>query len=208
VLVLQNGRPLAIPWAAEHVPAILEAWYPGEAGGRAIAETLFGDNNPAGRLPISFPRRVGQLPVNYNHYRSKGTEYVDGDDSPQFVFGHGLSYTKFAYDSLRVEAPAAGSSAAVRVSFRVTNTGARAGEEVVQLYVHRSTASVATPQVTLQGFERIHLQPYESRRVTLQLPQEELAIWGAERAWQVEPGEYEVSVGGSSAAPLSTKFEL
>src|ERR1035437_3083981 len=110
VLVLQNGRALAIPWAAEHVPAILEAWYPGEFGGRAIAETLFGDNNPAGRLTVSFPKRIGQLPVYYNHFPSKRDKYVDGDDSPQFVFGHGLSYTTFKYDHLIAAAPAPGNA--------------------------------------------------------------------------------------------------
>ena len=208
VLVLQNGRPLAIPWAAEHVPAILEAWYPGESGGRAITETLFGDNVPAGRLPVTFPRRVGQLPVFYNHFSSKGDKYVDGDSSPQFVFGHGLSYTTFKYDRLVVSPPGPGSDDDVLVSFDLTNTGTRPADEVAQLYVRQTTASVATPQQALKGFSRLHLEPGETLPVTMRLQRSELAIWGANREWNVEPGEYTVTVGGSSQGGLSAKFEL
>jgi beta-glucosidase len=178
VLVLQNGRALTIPWAAEHVPAILEAWYPGEFGGRAIAETLFGDNNPAGRLPVSFPKRVGQLPVYYNHFPSKNGNYIDGNDSPQFVFGYGLSYTTFKYDRLTVTAPPSGHDD-VSVSFDVRNTGNREGDEVAQLYVRQTTASVATPVLALKAFSRVHLQPGDTRHITLQLKQSELAVWNA-----------------------------
>ncbi len=146
VLVLQNGCPLSITWAAEHVPAILEAWYPGESGGRAIAETLFGDNNPAGRLSITFPRSVGDLPDYYNHFPSRNGSYVDGDSSPLFPFGYGLSYTTFKYDQLSVDTSAASSGGGdVSVTARITNTGRVAGDEVAQLYVHQETASVATP---------------------------------------------------------------
>ena len=208
VLVLQNGRPLSITWAAKNVPAILEAWYPGESGGKAIAETLFGDNNPTGRLPVTFPRSVGQLPDYYNHFPSKNGQYVEGDSSPLFVFGYGLSYTTFQYDDLNITAPSAGSTNDVLVSCKITNTGDRAGDEVVQLYVRQETASVATPIKALKGFLRIHLQPEESRTVTFNLKQSDLAVWNANQEWQVEPGEYTVTVGKNSSDGLKDRFNL
>jgi beta-glucosidase len=208
VLVLQNGRPLSITWAAGHVPAILEAWYPGDFGGRAIAETLFGDNNPAGRLPITFPRSVGQLPDFYNHFPSKKDSYIEGDSSPLFVFGHGLSYTTFKYDQLVIAAPALAGNGDVQVSVRITNTGLREGDEVAQLYVHQETASVAMPVKALKGFARIHLKPGESATVPFRIKQSDLAVWNASQVWQVEPGEYTIAVGGSSKAGLSGQFTL
>jgi beta-glucosidase len=208
VLVLQNGRPLTIPWAAKNVPAILEAWYPGEFGGRAIAETLFGDNDPAGRLDISFPKNVGQLPVFYNHFPSKNNNYVDGNDSPQFVFGFGLSYTTFKYENLKVAAPASGSSDDVLVSFDLANTGNRDGDEVAQVYMRETTASVATPIKALKGFSRVHLNAGETKTITLHIKQHDLEVWGASQEWKLEPGEFTAMVGGSSAGGLSAKFNL
>ncbi|HEX3624997.1 MAG TPA: glycoside hydrolase family 3 N-terminal domain-containing protein [Verrucomicrobiae bacterium] len=208
VLVLENGRPLTIPWAADHVPAIIEAWYPGEFGGRAIAETLFGDNNPAGRLSISFPKNVGQLPVFYNHFPSKRNRYVDGDDSPQFVFGFGLSYTTFKYDNLDVTVPSPGSDNDVLVTFDLTNTGDRDGDEVAQAYVRETTASVATPARALKAFSRIHLKAGETRSVTLHVKKSDLAVWGARQEWSVELGEFTVWVGGDSRATMSKIFNL
>ncbi len=208
VLVLENGRPLTIPWAAKHVPAILEAWYPGELGGRAIAETVFGDNNPAGRLSISFPKNVGQLPVFYNHFPSKRNGYVDGDDSPQFVFGFGLSYTTFKYDHLDITAPPPGNDDDVLVTFDLTNTGERDGDEVAQAYVRETTASVATPVRALKAFSRIHLKAGETRTLTLRIKKNDLAVWGASQEWALEPGEFTVWVGGDSRAALSKKFIL
>jgi beta-glucosidase len=208
VLVLQNGRPLTISGAVRHVPAILEAWYPGEFGGRAIAETLFGDNNPAGRLPITFPRSVGELPIYYNHFPSKGDSYVEGKSSPLFDFGHGLSYTTFKYGELKVTVPSGHEAEDVLVSCRITNTGGRAGDEVAQLYVREETASVATPIKALKGFLRTHLTPNESKVVTFHLKQSELAVWGASQEWRVEPGEYTVTVGGDSSGGLSAGFTM
>jgi beta-glucosidase len=208
VLVLQNGRALTIPWAAKNVPAILEAWYPGEFGGRAIAETLFGDNNPAGRLPVSFPRDVGQLPVFYDHFPSKNNDYVDGNDSPQFVFGYGLSYTTFKYSHLSIIAPESGNTNDVLVSFELTNTGPRDGDEVAQVYVREQTASVATPIKALKAFSRISLKAGEARTVTLHISQNELAVWGANQEWEIEPGAFTAYVGGSSDARLSANFVL
>ncbi len=208
VLVLQNGRPLTIPWAANHVPAILEAWYPGEFGGRAIAETLFGDNNPAGRLGISFPKDVGQLPVFYNHFPSKNTNYVQGNDTPQFIFGFGLSYTTFNYKNLRIMTPAPNSNDDILVSFDLTNTGKRDGDEVAQAYARETTASVATPIKALKAFSRVHLKAGETRSMTLHIEQNDLKVWGASQEWKLEPGEFTVWVGGSSEAKLSVKFTL
>jgi beta-glucosidase len=208
VLVLQNGRALSIPWAAKNVPAILEAWYPGEFGGRAIAETVFGDNNPAGRLPVTFPKTVGQLPVFYNHFPAKNNNYVNSDDSPQFVFGFGLSYTTFEYSRLKVEASAPGSTDDILVSFDLRNTGNRDGDEVVQVYMRETTASVATPVNALKAFSRIHLKAGERKSITLNISRSELAVWGANQKWEVEPGEFTASVGGSSDANLSVEFNL
>ena len=208
VLVLQNGRPLSITWAAGNVPAILEAWYAGEFGGRAIAETLFGDNNPSGRLPISFPRSVGQLPDFYDHFPSKNNSYVEGNDQPLFTFGYGLSYTTFRYDQPVATDPAPGNVDDVVISARVTNTGACEGDEVAQLYARETTASVATPVKALKGFTRIHLRPGESQTVSFQIKKSELAVWTANGEWKVEPGEFKFGVGGSSQVELLSKFTV
>ena len=208
VLVLENGRPLTIGWAKKHVGAILEAWYPGEFGGRAIAETLFGDNNPSGRLTITFPRGVGQLPDFYNADPSSVRKYVDDDGKPLFPFGFGLSYTSFGYGDISVQSPVAGSKDDVVVSFQVTNTGEREGTEVPQLYVRQAVGSVETPIRSLEGFTRVHLRAHESRMVTMHLHQKQLEVWNAEKAWAVEPGYYTRWVGGSSEAVLTTRFLL
>jgi beta-glucosidase len=208
VLVLENGRPLTIGWAKEHVPAILEAWYPGEFGGTAIAETLFGDNNPAGRLTITFPRSTGQLPDFYNSDPSRGLKYKDDDGKPLFPFGFGLSYTTFRYDHLAAQPPAPGSHGDIQIAVDVTNTGSVEGDEVAQLYMREDVSSVETPRRSLEGFSRIHLKPQETRTVTFRVPSNQLAVWNVEKKWTVEPGSYTVWVGGSSEATLSTKFSL
>jgi beta-glucosidase len=208
ILVLENGRPLALPWAKKHVPAILEAWYPGEFGGQAIAETLFGDNNPAGRLSVSFPGTAGQLPDFYNIDPSRKRKYVDDDGEVLFPFGFGLSYTTFRYTHLLVQAPPSGSDDAVRISVEVTNKGEREGDEVAQLYLRQDTSSVETPERSLKGFSRIHLKPHEVRTVSFDVPQFELAIWNAEGKWVTEPGTFTVWVGGSSRADVKTNFTL
>ncbi len=208
VLVLENGRPLTIGWAKEHVPAILEAWYPGEFGGKAIAETLFGDNNPAGRLTITFPRSTGQLPDFYNSDPSRMEKYVDDNGKPLFPFGFGLSYTTFRYGHLAVEPPAPGSHDDVQVTVEVTNTGSREGDEVAQLYMREDVTSVETPRRSLEGFSRIHLKPQETKTVYFRIPQEQLAVWNVEREWAVEPGTFTLWAGGSSEASLTAKFLL
>ncbi len=208
VLVLENGRPLTIGWAKEHVPAILEAWYPGEFGGQAVAETLFGDNNPAGRLTITFPRSVGQLPDFYNFDPSRTHKYVDDDGQPLFPFGFGLSYTTFRYDRLTVQAPTPKSKDDIRITVDVTNTGSRDGDETAQLYMRKDVSSVETPERSLKGFTRIHLKAQETRTVTFRVPQDQLAVWNAAGKWAIEPGQYTAWAGGSSQASLTTKFLL
>ena len=208
ILVLENGRPLTISWAAQHVPAILEAWYPGEFGGQAIAETLFGENNPAGRLTITFPRSTGQLPDFYNYDPSRVHEYVDEDGKPLFPFGYGLSYASFRYDHLAVRAPGAGTKDDIEVTVDITNTGKREGDEVAQLYVREDVGSVETPDRALQGFSRVHLRPAEIKTITFRIPQSQLAVWNVENRWAIEPGSYTVWVGGSSQATTTAKFDL
>lgn len=208
VLVLENGRPLTISWAKKHVPAILEAWYPGEFGGQAIAETLFGDNNPAGRLTITFPQTVGQLPDYYNSDPSRVYRYVDSNGEPLFPFGFGLSYTTFRYDHISVKPPQPGSHSDILISAGVTNTGSRAGDEVAQLYIHEDVSSVETPRRSLEGFSRIHLLPGETKTVLFHVKQTQLAVWSTEGQWVVEPGSYTVWVGGSSLASQSAKLTL
>lgn len=208
VLVLENGRPLTIRWAKEHISAILEAWYPGEFGGQAIAETIFGDNNPAGRLTITFPRSVGQLPAFYNYHPSRVHKYVDDDAQPLFPFGFGLSYTTFHYDHLVVNSPSLPSAADFQISVDVTNTGEREGDEVVQLYVRQDVGSVATPSRALKAFSRIRFEPHQTKTVNFRVPQSELAIWNTAHKWAVEPGIYTFWVGGSSEAELTAHAML
>jgi beta-glucosidase len=208
VLVLQNGRPLTINWAAEHVPAILECWYPGEFGGQAIAEVIFGKYNPAGRLPVTFPANVGQIPVCYNAKRAviEG-RYADGDRKPLYPFGFGLSYTTFAYSNLKIVPEKVSIGLDITVQVIVTNTGTIAGDEVVQLYVHDVIASTARPVRELKGFQRVHILPGEKQEVKFVLKQDDLAVWSMENKWQVEPGEFEIFVsGGNPDTELKSRF--
>jgi beta-glucosidase len=198
VLVLVNGRPLSIAYAAEHVPAILEAWYPGQEGGTAVAEILFGKTNPSGKLPITFPRSVGQVPAYYYHKPSARRGYVLSDHTPLFPFGPGLSYTTFRYDRLVVEPSRIAAGARAQVRFDVTNTGGRAGEEIVQLYVHDRIGSVTRPVKELRGFQRIALEPDETRTIEFTLGPEHLSFLDTAMARVVEPGSFDIMVGGSS----------
>jgi beta-glucosidase len=208
VLVLENGRPLTIGWAAEHIPAILEAWYPGEFGGQAVAEALFGDCNPSGKLTITFPRSTGQLPSFYNFNPSKTTKYVDGDRTPLFPFGFGLSYTNFKYENLAVKTPGPGSNADVIVSVDVTNTGTVEGDEVAELYLHHDLSSVEVPDRSLQDFSRVHLKPGETKTAVFSLKQSQLMVWNTRHEWVVEQGPYTVFAGSSSQTSLSARFSM
>ncbi|NDJ75940.1 MAG: beta-glucosidase [Chloroflexi bacterium] len=204
VIVLLNGRPLSIPWIAEHVPAVVEAWLPAQEGGTAVASVLFGAYNPGGRLPISFPRSVGQVPVFYGHKPAGGRthwqgDYIDLSTKPLFPFGHGLSFTTFKYSDLAITPEEAAATGSVSIQAVIENTGTRAGEEVVQLYVHDRVASVTRPVQELKGFVRILLEPGEKKTVTFTLPVAMLGFYNREMAFVVEPGEIEVMVGSSSA---------
>ncbi len=203
VVVLVNGRPLTLPWIVEHIPAILEAWLPGEEGGNAVADVLFGDANPGGKLPMSFPRAVGQIPTFYNHRPSGGRShwkehYVETNVKPQYPFGYGLSYTTFAFDNLRLSREAAAPGQVVDISVDVTNTGSRAGEEVVQLYVHDVFSAITRPVKELKGFQRVGLAPGERRTVTFHLAVNQLGFYDRAMDFVVEPGTIEIMVGNSS----------
>ena len=207
VLVLLNGSALAVPWAAENIPAIVNAWYPGQAAGTALADVLFGDYNPAGRLPVTFYRSADQIPP-FTDYAMKGRTYRYFSGQPLFPFGYGLSYTRFTYGNLHApEHVKAGDP--VRVSVEVTNAGAIPGEEVVQLYLSDLEASAPVPIRSLQGFRRVSLNPGETRRVEFTLMPRQLSLIDATGARIVEPGEFELSVGGrqpggAGAADVST----
>jgi beta-glucosidase len=199
VLVLICGKPLTIPWAAQHIPAIICAFNPGMEGGTAVAKALFGESNPSGKLTISWPRHVGQLPVFYNQLPGwHAKKYADMTVEPQWPFGHGLSYTSFAYDDVRVNASSLTAQDTLTVTVRVTNTGSRAGTEIVQLYVDDVVSSVTTPVKELKAFARVALEAGESKQVELSVPVESLALVTPELERVVEPGEFEIMVGGSS----------
>lgn len=198
VLVTIMGRPLNLNWAAEHVPAIVNAWYPGQEGGLAIADVLFGDYNPAGRLPISVPRSVGQLPVHYNHTKPKHHDYVEMSAKPLYAFGYGLSYSSFDYSNLQVSLKEAGNDFACTVSFDVANNGKLAGDEVAQLYVVDEVSSVVTPVMQLKRFERKNIAAGKKERYSFQLTKEDLKLWNAGNEWKTEKGRFKLLVGASS----------
>lgn len=206
VAVLINGRGLATRWVAEHVPAVVEAWIPGEKGGQAVAEVLFGDVNPGGRLSVTVPRHAGQLPVYYNAPKSKrywlenawGNPYVDMDPTPLYPFGHGLSYTTFEYSNLQFDQKQMSADGRVKISVTVKNTGDRAGKEVVQLYIEDVIASVSTPIKELKGFRKVTLEPGEEKQVTFQLTDEYLSLYNRDAERVVEPGTFKVMIGASS----------
>lgn len=209
VLILVNGRPLSINWANENVNAILEVWYPGEEGGNAVAEVLLGDYNPAGKLPISFPKDVGQIPVYYNRKPSAFSEYINMDTKPLFPFGHGLSYTNFEYSNLVINPQKASPTGFVDISFNIKNIGERDGEEVVQLYIHDEWASIERPVKELKGFKRVFLKAGEEKRITFRLYPEQLAFYDESMRFIVEAGNFEVFIGSSSEdIRLSGKFEI
>ena len=217
VLVLMNGRPLALPWAAEHVPAIVEAWFLGVETGHAVADVLYGDVNPSGKLPVTVPRSVGQIPIYYNHTNTGRppsetdhftSQYLDLPSSPLYPFGYGLSYTEFRYSDLRLSATRIGPRDTIGVRVTVTNTGTRAGTEVVQLYVHDEVASVTRPVRQLADFRRVTLGPRESRIVNLGVPPRRLGLYDQTMTFVVEPGWFRVYVGPSSAEGLEARFEV
>lgn len=205
IAVLYNGRPLSINALQQKVPAILEAWFPGERGGLAVAQTLFGDSNPGGKLPVTFPRNVGQLPMYYSAKPTRNHRYVDEKITPLYPFGYGLSYTTFEYKNLKVETNGDGRA---QVTVELTNTGALEGEEVAQLYITDIYSSVTTPVKALKAFQRVNLKPGETQRLTFPLLPEDLALWNREMKRVVEAGEFRVQVGGNSIDGLRATFEV
>lgn len=216
-VVLMNGRPLSINWVAQHSPAILETWFAGTQAGHAIADVLFGDVNPGGKLPVTFPRTVGQVPIYYNH-KSTGrppdpankysSKYLDAPWTPLYPFGHGLSFTQFKLSDVRLSARRIAADEMLTVSVDVQNTGRRAGDEVVQLYLHDVAASVTRPVKELKGFHRISLPAGGKQRVQFALTPKELGFYNREMKFTVEPGLFKLFVGTSSEGGIETGFEV
>lgn len=217
VVVLVSGRALAIPQVAERAGAVLAAWQLGHEMGNAVADVIFGDVNPSGKLPLTFPRSVGQVPLYYNHKQTGrpardnerySSKYIDVPWTPQYSFGHGLSYTTFGYEAPRLSATAIAPTEALTVSVRVTNTGKRSGTEVVQLYLRDDSATFTQPVRALRGFERVTLEPGATRDVSFTLDQEDYALLDENLRRMIEPGTFTVFVGGSSEATQQATFEI
>ena len=218
VLVLNNGRPLALPWAAEHIPAIVEAWHLGTQTGNAVAQVLYGDYNLSGKLPMSFPRNVGQVPIYYNNYNTGRpvnsdknvfwSHYTDVEKTPLFPFGFGLSYTTFDYKKLKINKASFAKGEPVVVSVDITNSGNYDGKEVAQLYIQDVAASLARPVKELKGFELIALKKGETKTVTFTLTEKELGFYDNAGKYLVEAGTFKLMVGGSSDKGLEGQFEL
>ncbi|WP_343531650.1 beta-glucosidase BglX [Pedobacter sp.] len=220
IVVLMAGRPLVFNTIAAQADAVVYAWLLGDQGGNAIADVLFGDYNPSGKLPISFPRNVGQIPIFYNHYNTGRpvtksgdirykSAYIDVSNDPQFAFGHGLSYTTFSYSNLKLSSITINQKESVKVSFTLTNTGKVEGEEVAQLYIQDTFASVVRPVKELRDFAKVKLKPGESKEISFELSPEKLAFYQEEKGWITEPGEFKVMVGAASNdIKLKSSFEL
>ena len=218
VLVLNNGRPLTISWAAEKIPTIVEAWQLGTETGNAVAQVLYGDYNPSGKLPMSFPRNIGQVPIAYNHYSTGRftnkdnnvfwSHYSDVEKTPLYPFGYGLSYTTFEYSNLKINKKTFSKGEKVEVSVDLKNTGKVTGKEVAQLYLQDEFASVVRPVKELKGFEMIELKAGETKTITFTLTDAELGFYNNQNEFVVEPGTFKVMVGGSSDANLTTQFNV
>jgi beta-glucosidase len=208
VAVLLNGKAYAIEQLASQAPAIVEGWYLGQETGNALADVLFGDVNPSGHLPVSIARNVGQLPVYYYKTPAARRGYVFHENTPLFPFGWGLSYTTFSYSNLTVDREKIAASETAKVSVNVTNTGSRAGDQVVQLYVHHPVSSVVQPIIALRGFKRIHLEPGASTTVSFEVGPDQLAILDARMQKTVEPGPVDLLVGSSSTETSTVRLTV
>jgi len=215
VLVLMNGRPLTIDWAADHIPAIVEAWHLGSRSGDAIAEILFGDYNPSGKLPMTFPRSVGQIPIYYNHKNTgrPGPEdlvfwshYIDEQNAPLYPFGHGLSYSDFVYKNLQLHTSDGDSLVTIQVD--VHNVSSVDGHEVVQLYIRDHFASVTRPIKELKGFEKVFIEAGTFKTLQFELGEDALGFYNNQGQFVLEPGMFDVMVGGSSNTELTASFEI
>ncbi len=209
VVILMAGRPMVFNWTADHVPAILYSWWLGDQAGNAIADVLFGRYNPSGKLPITFPRTEGQIPIYYNYLntgRPASTEtdlnyrsaYIDLPNSPQYAFGHGLSYTTFSYSNLKISKKEINSEESFTVSFDLKNTGQYAGEEVVQLYLRDLVAQPVRPVKELKDFQKVMLKPGETKTLTFTIDREKLSFYNDKLQWIVQPGEFKLMIGSAS----------
>jgi beta-glucosidase len=214
VLVLVNGRPLNITWPSQHVPAILESWYPGTQGGNAVARLLFGDAVPGGKLPFSWPRSVGQIPINYAHNTTQAPEdqakrYWDVESTPLYPFGFGLSYSQFSFSDLRLSKTKINPGESLEVTVVVKNTGSATADEVAQLYLHQQYGSGSRPVRELKGFERTSLKPGERRTLRFKIGEDERTYWSAAtRSWVVDASTFDVWVGADSSASLHASFDV
>jgi beta-glucosidase len=218
IVVLMNGRPLAITWMAEHVPAIVEAWHLGSEAGNAIADVLFGDFNPSGRLPVTFPRSIGQVPVYYAHKNTGRpgplenevfwSHYTDEINEPLFPFGFGLSYTTFSYSDINLSAEEIAQDQTLEVAVKVTNTGEVRGREVVQLYIRDLVASETRPVRELKAFKLADLDPGQSQRIAFKLDGDDLSFFSSNGEKQLEPGAFHVFVGSNSRDVKQAEFRL
>jgi len=208
IVVYINGRPISEPWIVENAHAILEAWYPGQEGGHAIADILFGDANPSGRLTLGIPKHVGQLPVYHYKRRTRGKRYLEDDFEAQYPFGFGLSYTEFRYDNIRLDADTIHADGQTTLSIDVTNAGSRTGQEVVQLYVSDLAASVVRPEKMLKDFRKISLLSGETQTVTFTITRDHLEFVGPSLTWIVEPGDFRLTVGPNSIEGLTTNLTV
>jgi beta-glucosidase len=224
VVLMQSGRPLCIEWLEQNIPSILAIWTLGTQTGNATAEVLFGDYNPSGKLPVTFPRNVGQIPIFYSHkntgrmYKGNYTEhdsvriyqskYRDVPNSPLYAFGHGLSYTTFEYADIQLDKPSMSMNDKLNIKVKVSNTGKLAGEEVVQLYIQDLVGSVTRPVKELKGFQKIALKAGESQEVSFTISKEDLSFYRLDMTWGVEPGRFKVFIGGASDKVKSADFQL
>ncbi|NBY25450.1 MAG: glycosyl hydrolase, partial [Chitinophagaceae bacterium] len=213
------GRPLVFNWIADHVPAIVYTWWLGTEAGNAIADVLFGDYNPSGKLPMTFPRHEGQIPIYYNYYSTGRpfkndtdftyvTAYTDLPNSPRYPFGYGLSYTTFEYGAIQLSDTLLKKGKSIQAKIRVSNTGAYQGEEVVQLYIQDVTASLVRPVRELKGFEKINLKPGESKEVVFTISEKELSFYNEEGKAITEAGLFHVFIGGNSQSSQKASFTL
>ena len=218
IMVMVHGRAYSIAWEKKHIPAILEAWYPGEQGGAAVARILFGEVNPSGKLPVSVPASAGHIPVFYNtkpsgkgFYKKRGTaetpgrDYVFSSPDPLFPFGHGLSYTRFEYSDLIIEKNTMTSNDTMRLSVNIKNIGKLTGKEVIQVYINDVVSSVTTPVKVLKGFNKVLVNPAEEITVKFAIPVKEFGLWDQNLNYIIEPGEFEVMIGSSSEDLRLTK---
>lgn len=205
VLVMQTGRPVTAVWEQAHIPAILEAWFPGQEGGFAIAETLFGENNPSGRLPMTFPRHVGQIPCHYSRKPGGGTRYVEMNWLPLYPFGYGLGYTTFSFGNLRLSSDTIRAGESITAAFTVTNTGSAAGTAVPQLYIRDLVSSTVKPERALAAFTRVSLEPGETKTVSLEIKPKAMRTLDRHYHWSIEPGEFQVFLGDNAESLLQTE---